>query len=113
MKGLLAAAFAETAVISYRDLKSEKMPPPPADFVAVAVIYGGLALLPDSASTVAGMFGWGLVLATLLNLWNPTNPTGGLGPATYQKAPTPTPTVTAGTGPATPGNVVFAPRSKY
>ena len=76
MKGLLAAALAESAVISYRDLKTVKMPPPPSDFVAVAVIYGGLALLPDSASTVAGMFGWGLVVATLLNLWSPANPLG-------------------------------------
>ena len=86
MKGLLTAALAESAIITYRDLKQVKMPPPPSDFVAVAVIYGGLALFPDSASQVTALFGWGLVVATLLNLWSPSNPLGKKAPAPKQGA---------------------------
>ncbi len=51
------------------------MPPPPGDFVAVVVVYGGLSLLPESGSQVAALFGWGLVLATALNFWSPSTPT--------------------------------------
>lgn len=74
MRGLLAAALAETALVTWRDLKVDKMPPPPSDYVSVAVIYGGLALFPEGASQVTSLFGWGLVLATFLNFWNPAAP---------------------------------------
>ena len=76
MKGLLSAALAETAIIAYRDVKSLKALPLPSDFAAVAIIYGALGLFPESASGFAATVGWGLVLATFLNLWNPAMPTG-------------------------------------
>ena len=46
----------------------------PSDYVSVAIVYGGLALFPDSASGFASLVGWGFVLATFLNLWNPRQP---------------------------------------
>ena len=79
MRGLLAAALVEAGLVTWRDLKVSKLPPPPSDYVAVAIVYGGLSLLPDSASSVASLFGWGLILATLMNFWDPATPTT-LGP---------------------------------
>ena len=73
--GLLTAAVAETGIILWRDLSKEKLLPPPSDFVSVALVFGGLSLFPDSASTFTALVGWGLVLATFLNLWNPAHPT--------------------------------------
>ena len=75
MRGMLAAALVESALVSWRDLHTEKIPPPPSDYVAIAVIYGGLSLFPESASTFTSLVGWGLVLATFLNFWSPTAPT--------------------------------------
>lgn len=72
---MLAAALVETALVSWRDLKQEKIPPPPSDYVAIALIYGGLALFPESASTFTSLFGWGLVIATFLDFWSPQAPT--------------------------------------
>ena len=73
--GLLSAAVAETGLVLWRDLTQEKKLPPPSDFVAVAIVYGGLSLFPDSASRFTALVGWGLVLATFLNLWSPQKPT--------------------------------------
>lgn len=80
--GVLTAALTEAAIVTYRDLKQEKVLPLPGDFAAVAVVYGLLALLPDSTAPFGALVGWGLVVATLLNLWNPA---GGL-----KRTPAPT-----------------------
>jgi hypothetical protein len=75
VRGLLAAALVESVLVTYRDLSAQKVAPPPSDYVAVAIIFGGLALLPPSASTFASVTGWGLVVATFLNFWSPATPT--------------------------------------
>ena len=74
-RGVLTAALVETGIVAWRDLSQTKVLPPPSDFVAVAVVYGALGLLPDSASTFASLVAWGLVVATFLNLWSPATPT--------------------------------------
>lgn len=76
MSGLMAAALAESAIITWRDLSQTKFLPLPSDYAAVVIIYGGLSLLPgDGGARFASLFGWGLVAATFLNLWNPAAPT--------------------------------------
>lgn len=75
-RGLFGAALVETALVTYRDVSKEKVPPPPSDYVAIAIIYGLLGLLPESGQGFANVVGWGLVVATLLNFWSPSNPTG-------------------------------------
>ena len=75
MTGLLTAALAETAIVAWRDLTKEHVPPYPGDFVSVAIIYGTLSMLPASASTFTSLVGWGFVIATLLNAWSPATPT--------------------------------------
>jgi len=74
-RGLFAAALVESAIITWRDVSQTKVPPPPSDFVAVAIIFGGLALFPDSAGNFPSLVGWGFVAATFLNLWAPSTPT--------------------------------------
>lgn len=74
-RGLFAAALVESAIITWRDISQTKVPPPPSDFVAVAIIYGGLALFPDTAGNFPSLVGWGFVAATFLNLWSPATPT--------------------------------------
>ena len=75
VRGLFGAAMVETALVTWRDITGTKIPPPPSDYVAIAIIYGGLGLLPDSGQGFANVVGWGLVVATLLNFWTPTSPT--------------------------------------
>lgn len=83
--GVLTAALTEAAIVTYRDVKQEKILPLPSSYTSVAVVYGLLALFPDSAAPFPALVGWGLVVATLLNLWNPA---GGLKPAPRATTPT-------------------------
>lgn len=79
MNTLLAAWLAETALITYRGAKqggSKENPvahlPLPSEYVASFVVFGALSLVPGpNGQRVAGLFGWGVVVATFLNLWNP------------------------------------------
>jgi len=80
MSSVLNAWLAEIVIITYRGVKQSKFknnPVPyfalPAEYVATIVVFGGLSLVPKESewSRVAGAIGWGLVLATTLNLWKP------------------------------------------
>ncbi len=50
--------------------------PAPSCFVATAILFGPLALLSDTnkVGRMASLVAWGLVLATFLNLIDPTDP---------------------------------------
>jgi len=51
--------------------------PLPADYVATFVVFAPLSFLADTrARGIATMAGWGLVLATLLNAVDATDPLG-------------------------------------
>lgn len=78
MKPIVTAAIAETIVITYRDIKNgsnkdNPIPhlPIPSQYTSVVLIYGALAFAPEAAANLAGMIGWGFVVATILNLWTP------------------------------------------
>lgn len=81
MSGVLSAWFTELVIITYRGVKGGttgpiKGLPLPADYVGATIIYGALGLLGGTqAAPVATAIGWGLVVATLVNLWTPKNPT--------------------------------------
>jgi hypothetical protein len=85
MGGMLLAFLAEVSIITYRDLAGNATAktnhtivslPLPADYLAAIIIFGALGAVPkgSSASTATTLFGWGIVTATLLNLWSPTSP---------------------------------------
>lgn len=82
MSSLLAAFFVETVLISYRQLANKasalQVPqqaplpiPLPASYSSAIIAFGVLGVLPRSLDPIPGLIGWGLVTATLLNLWNP------------------------------------------
>lgn len=83
MSGLLGAWLAEIVLISYRSAKQSAAgngvaDKPiagialPSEYAASFVIYGALAFVPGRGQPIATAFGWGIVVATLLNLWDPT-----------------------------------------
>jgi hypothetical protein len=92
------AWLAELVLITYRSAKQTNgavRPIPllalPSEYASTFIVYGALSLVPDSSpwSRVAGYFGWGIVAASLLNLWNPPGSTNAA-PTVKQVATTPT-----------------------
>jgi hypothetical protein len=75
MSALIAALVAEIGIITWRDLHKQKILPPPSDYAAAALIFGAFGLVGEASPRVAAMLGWGVVLATFLELWDPTSPT--------------------------------------
>ena len=80
MNSILNAWIAEILIITYRGIRQSKFknnPLPgfalPSEYVATIIVFGALSLVPNDSewSRAAGAVGWGLVLATTLNLWNP------------------------------------------
>ncbi|HVH77977.1 MAG TPA: hypothetical protein VM782_01185 [Stellaceae bacterium] len=81
---LLAAFFVETVLITYRQMRGGGIQVPaqaplslplPSSYTAPIVFYGALALIPSpEGQRFAGLVGWGIVVATLLNLWDPAQP---------------------------------------
>lgn len=84
MTGLLGTFMFETALITYRAVtggqvvakkgqqSTAPLPAPlPSVYTSAVLIYGGLGLLPRSLAPLPAMVGWGLVVATFLNLYKP------------------------------------------
>jgi hypothetical protein len=80
MGGLLSAFFVEVALITYRTVTgggtkqqvTAPLPYPlPSAYTSAIIVYGALGLLPRSFAPLPAMIGWGFVLATFLNLYNP------------------------------------------
>ena len=85
---LLAAFVVEIGLITWRGFKcAGNHLPPPADYTGAVLIYGALGLASKTqAANVAGLIGWGFVVATALNLWTPQHPTN---LASHKTAPAP------------------------
>lgn len=84
MTGLLGAFLIEVGLITYRAAtggqvvtrkgkqSTAPLPAPlPSVYTSAIFIYGGLGLLPKSLAPVPALVGWGLVVATFLNLYKP------------------------------------------
>jgi hypothetical protein len=80
VKSLFAAAFVEVILVTYRSVtgggikvpQAAPLPAPlPSLYTSVVIVYGGLALVPDSLAPLPSLIGWGFVVATFLNLFNP------------------------------------------
>lgn len=74
---VLSSALATTVLVTYRDVKAgtnllNPIPhvPLPSQYASVILVYGALSLLPDSASTLASILGWGFTLAVALNMFD-------------------------------------------
>lgn len=89
MTPLLSAWVAEIVLIAYRGAKAgtaKTNPIPglalPSDYASTFIIYGALAFVPGEGQRVAAAIGWGFVVATFLNLWNPGTTAKGAAPGT-------------------------------
>lgn len=77
MSGLLSAWLAEVVLIAYRSAKASDPSKPipglamPSEYVSTMIVYGALAFVPAEGQHFAAAVGWGLVVATFLNLWTP------------------------------------------
>jgi hypothetical protein len=69
--------LAEIGLITWRDMRNNKRPPLPSELLATFVVFGTLSLIPQEYGTVAGLAGWGFVVATLLNAVSPSASTFG------------------------------------
>lgn len=106
MGTLFAALLAEAGLVTYRVIgqgwtKDYPLPMPlPADYVAIGLIYAALALLNEAQSIrpLPALVGWGVVIATALNLWSPTGKVAPGSPPSSIESATPAPTA----GPAVP-----------
>lgn len=105
MGAVLAAWLTEAVIITWRDV-SGKAPdhtinglPLPADYLATFILFGGLGLIPKSnvgASRFAAALAWGYVVATYLNVVNPSNPLTGAQQAKQASQPVPVGGLTSG-----------------
>lgn len=80
--GLVGAFAAETALVTFRSVQAggvktgpsgnSPLPAPlPSLYTSVLLVYGALAILPSSLAPVPALIGWGFVVATFLNLYQP------------------------------------------
>jgi hypothetical protein len=80
MQGVLALWAAETGIIVYRDIKDDNLVnglPIPGDLLATFVVFAPLAAIAGNpkAKGFATAVAAALVVASLLKLFDPTNPT--------------------------------------
>jgi len=77
MSGMLGAFFIQVGIITYRDVTQGGLQttpikaPLPSQYLSAILIYGVLGVMPASTAPLPGLIGWGLVVATMLNLWTP------------------------------------------
>lgn len=85
MGSLTAAWLTEVVLISYRAVKrggqgTGNVPlPMPSQYAATFIVFGALGMIASvapRARTFAGLTGWGFVIATFLNLYNPIQQAG-------------------------------------
>lgn len=78
--GVLSALLVELAVITWRGAgkanRYQPIPglPVPAEYASAFVVFGALTLVPGRGATPATIFAWGLVVATVLNLFPESGP---------------------------------------
>lgn len=72
---LFTPALVEVALVTIRGIfgkasKATPIPhlPLPSEYLDILIVFGGLSLLPGQANRVGGYIGWGLVIATALNM---------------------------------------------
>lgn len=78
MNSLTLAWMAEAILITYRAVSKGNAVdnpirnlPLPSEYVGTAIVFGTLSFVPGpNGQRVAGLIGWGLVVATALNLWD-------------------------------------------
>lgn len=72
----------EVVLVTYRNVGQGRLKVPddaplplplPSTYTSVVIFYGALSLVPGEGAHIAGMIGWGMVVATFLGLWQPSS----------------------------------------
>lgn len=77
MSAVVGAWAVEIGVIAWRDRKQHKRFPVPSEVLSTFVIFGALAIIPEPYDQLAGIAGWGLVVASVVGAYDPLTTTGG------------------------------------
>jgi hypothetical protein len=97
MNGVIAALITELALITYRGAGTKNQTqnpipkvPVPAEYAGAFIVFGILSFATGPAAAPANVFAWGLVAATVLNLFPETGPTVNLPGLTFISPSNPT-----------------------
>lgn len=71
MDPLILPWLVEVGIITWRDISQQHRPPLPSEMLATFVVFGGFSLIAAQDSRVGKALGWGIVIATALNVFNP------------------------------------------
>lgn len=69
MSPVAAPWIAQLVLMSWRSVKRDKRPPLPSEVLASFVFFGTVSLIGNSQPRIASVLGWGIVVATGLNLF--------------------------------------------
>lgn len=75
MNGLLLAWMVEIAIVTYKDVKGNHRPPVPSELLDSFVVFGAFSIVAEANQKLGTTLGWGIVVATLLNVFPLTTPT--------------------------------------
>lgn len=75
MDNILLPWATEVGLIAWRTVRNDKRPPYPSELLATFVVFGAFGLVSAKNPAVGSLLGWGIVVATFLKLFDPTNPT--------------------------------------
>lgn len=70
--GLTTAWLGAIGLVTWRAFQRNHRPPAPSELAATVIVYGTLSLISGDAAKPAAVFGWGLLAAGWLNLYDPT-----------------------------------------
>lgn len=70
MNPIVTPWIAEVVILSVRSVRRDKRPPLPSEFAATFVIFGGASLIAGKFQQPAVLFSWGIVIASLFNLFD-------------------------------------------
>ena len=69
MNSITTPWLAELVLISWRTFRQQSRPPLPSELLASFIIFGTAGVVTQKAPQVGAVFGWGIVVATALNLF--------------------------------------------
>jgi hypothetical protein len=73
MNPVTLAWLSEVGIITWRSVKNKSRPPLPSELLATFIAFGSLTLIANNptAAKPANLVAWGLVVATMLNFFDP------------------------------------------
>lgn len=106
MTSILLPWFVEVGLISWRTVRRDARAPLPSELLATAVIFGTFSVVGNSYPQLGATLGWGMVIATALNL-TPETVAPRSGNRTSPNSPTPSQRLVPGQDYGRPFNPLY------